>query len=192
MSDDRYLDVLKSALESLASDPERAREQAEPLKVELPPLVPRTAIAISDSVAVFRRDRFTCQYCGSAVVPTCVLRAASLLWPDLIPYNANWRGDVTHPIYIARSATVDHLVPHAHGGLDEIENFRTACWPCNTQKSDLTIERLGWTVLDVPETGWDGLVGVYSTLWAAAEENATGSDSRFHTRWLAEFNKDDA
>jgi hypothetical protein len=121
-----------------------------------------------------------------------VLRAASLLWAELIPYNPNWRGDIAHPIYIARSATVDHLVPHAHGGLDEIDNFRTACWPCNTQKSDLTIERLGWRVLDVPETAWDGLVGSYSTLWSAAKENATVADIRFHNRWLAAFGKEDA
>jgi hypothetical protein len=184
MSDDRYLDVLKVALESLATDPEQARERAEGLKIELPPLLPRTPIPVDDMVTVFRHDRFTCRYCGSAVVPTAVLRATSLLWPERIPYNPNWRADVTHPIYPARSATVDHLVPHAQGGRDEIPNFVTACWPCNTQKSDLNIERLGWKVLDVPETGWDGLV-----IWSAVEETAIAADIRFHERWLTAFRK---
>ena len=187
MSDDRYLDVLKEALASLASDPGRAREQAESLNVILPPLLPRTPIPVADMVRVFRKDRFTCRYCGSAVVPTAILRAASLLWPEQIPYNPNWRADVTHPIYPARSATVDHWVPYSHGGPDEIHNFVTACWPCNTQKSDLTVERLGWKVLDVPETQWDGLVGSYPTLWSAVKETATVAETRFHTRWLREL-----
>ena len=187
LSDDRYLDLLTDALASLPSGRDGANERAERLRVRLPVLLPRKAISMAKMVAVFQRDRFTCVYCGSSVVPTPILRAASLLWPHLIPYNPNWRADATHPIYMARSATVDHLVPHAHGGLDEISNLVTACWPCNTRKADATLERLGWSVLDVPDTDWDGLVGTYPTLWSVIEQTASRADLRFHTRWLKAF-----
>lgn len=35
--------------------------------------------------------------------------------------------------------TIDHLVPLALGGLDEITNYVTCCHPCNQQKADQTL-----------------------------------------------------
>lgn len=51
---------------------------------------------------VFKRDGFTCQYCGRKT-PVVVLE-------------------------------VDHVVPRAEGGTDEIENLVTSCWECNRGK----------------------------------------------------------
>lgn len=36
--------------------------------------------------------------------------------------------------------TTDHLIPRASGGGDGDENTVRACWPCNRQKSDLSLE----------------------------------------------------
>lgn len=38
--------------------------------------------------------------------------------------------------FIDESPTIDHWVPLAHGGKDEIENFRLAHRKCNTEKAD--------------------------------------------------------
>ena len=35
--------------------------------------------------------------------------------------------------------TIDHLVPLAQGGLDEVTNYVTCCSPCNNRKSDLPL-----------------------------------------------------
>lgn len=51
---------------------------------------------------VFKRDGFTCQYCGRKT-PAIVLE-------------------------------VDHIIPIAGGGTDDIENLVTACWDCNRGK----------------------------------------------------------
>lgn len=51
---------------------------------------------------VFKRDGFTCQYCGRKT-PIVVLE-------------------------------VDHVVPRAEGGTDDIENLVTSCWDCNRGK----------------------------------------------------------
>lgn len=135
--------------------------------------------------AIFRRDGFHCRYCDARVVPVPVLRAASLVWPDQIPFNPNWRADVTHPIYVSRSATVDHVNPHAHGGDDSsLANLVTACWPCNIQKGEFPLDRLGWSLLTENRDDWDGLISAYPTLWTFGRVRAGSADNTFHTRWL--------
>jgi len=60
-----------------------------------------------DAMKVFRRDHFTCQYCG-------------LNGKDNFP---NWL-----------VLTIDHIHPHAHGGARKMDNLVTACRPCNLMK----------------------------------------------------------
>lgn len=57
---------------------------------------------------VFKRDSFTCQYCG-AKAPDAVLN-------------------------------VDHIVPVAKGGTNDIVNLVTSCQPCNSGKADRTLD----------------------------------------------------
>jgi hypothetical protein len=57
---------------------------------------------------VFKRDRFTCAYCGKHP-------------PDVL-------------------LEVDHVIPRAAGGSDDIENLVTACWECNNGKSDRLLD----------------------------------------------------
>ena len=42
-----------------------------------------------------------------------------------------------------RKLTLDHLIPKAKGGKDTWENLVTACWRCNNEKADLTLEEWG-------------------------------------------------
>jgi 5-methylcytosine-specific restriction endonuclease McrA len=183
--DSEQLGVLTHALECLASgDREEAAAIATSLKVTLPERRKRRPFTPETTVAVWRRDQFSCRYCGQSVIPPPVLRATSLVWPDAIPYHPNWRTDVTHPLYLLRSATVDHVEPHAHGGShDDLGNLATACWPCNTRKGDLP----GWALVDAPVSDWDGLVGFYPALWAAGEPVATPTDIAYHRPWLRAF-----
>ncbi len=58
-------------------------------------------------LAIYIRDGFTCQWCGS----------------DLRDYAA---ADIS----------LDHLVCHSHGGSDEASNLITACRSCNSQRRD--------------------------------------------------------
>lgn len=53
---------------------------------------------------VFKRDRFTCQYCGGRP-PAVVLQ-------------------------------IDHFIPVASGGTNDMENLVTSCQECNNGKSD--------------------------------------------------------
>lgn len=60
---------------------------------------------------VFKRDLFTCQYCGRSS-------------PEV-------------------ELQVDHMVPQAKGGLDDIDNLITACSECNYAKNDIPLS--DWT-----------------------------------------------
>lgn len=62
----------------------------------------RKAITKKDRFEVFKRDKFTCQYCG-AIAPDVVLE-------------------------------LDHIIPVARGGTNDIMNYITACKECNAGK----------------------------------------------------------
>lgn len=53
--------------------------------------------------------------------------------------------------------TVDHVLPLALGGMDEITNYVTCCQECNQAKGDLSPEefaaKIGLTVTDIPVHG---------------------------------------
>ena len=60
--------------------------------------------------ATFKRDNFTCRYCGRSPIEDIAV--------------------VLH---------IDHLFPRAHGGEDSLANFVTTCRECNSGKSDVLL-----------------------------------------------------
>lgn len=47
-------------------------------------------------------------------------------------------GETAIPIHI------DHIYPLSRGGSNDLENLTVACAQCNIEKSDHTLEELGW------------------------------------------------
>lgn len=66
------------------------------------------SVSVRIRFEVFKRDRFTCAYCGKHP-------------PDVL-------------------LEVDHIVPQAAGGSDDMENLITACLECNRGKSDRLLD----------------------------------------------------
>lgn len=62
----------------------------------------RTPLSKKTRFEVFKRDSFTCQYCGKSA-------------PDVI-------------------LEVDHIIPVAQGGTDDLFNLVTSCRDCNRGK----------------------------------------------------------
>lgn len=71
----------------------------------------------------------------------------------LIPQNVEWRGDFQEPdprrsrgfarpyLRVVREVRVlhlEHAIPKARGGGDDIDNLRLSCAPCNLAKGTLT------------------------------------------------------
>jgi len=139
--------------------------------------------AMSVIAGVYTRDRYQCRYCGERVILTAVMRLVSRLYSDLFPYHPNWKADLTHPAFVSRSATLDHVHPIADGG-DPLDpaNLVTACWGCNRRKGDLRLDELGWSPNRTvhPElAGSDGAVSATlgSSRSAAADRGRTRLDA---------------
>src|SRR5215467_7830264 len=66
-----------------------------------PPTQTRTAVARSTMLSTFARDHFICRYshCRKRTIYIPVLRELSALFPDVIPYDNNWRPLVSHILY---------------------------------------------------------------------------------------------
>lgn len=45
------------------------------------------------------------------------------------------------------ATTKDHLIPLAHGGTDDLENFRPACHSCNSKRQDKALRGFGARVI---------------------------------------------
>ena len=70
---------------------------------------------------VIKRDRYTCQYCG------------------------------TQPTRRREKLTIDHVVPKARGGETTWENCVAACEPCNAKKANQTPDEAGMRLRKEPK-----------------------------------------
>jgi hypothetical protein len=76
----------------------------------------RKSISKKTRFEVFKRDNFTCQYCG-AHPPAVILH-------------------------------VDHIKPVALGGKNHMDNYVTACQPCNSGKSAISLSQVPQSLMD--------------------------------------------
>jgi 5-methylcytosine-specific restriction endonuclease McrA len=130
-------------------------------------------------IAIFRRDKWLCYWCKRPVIfsPTFKLlqldlRAAG--FSNVAYYHPHGtRRDA--PLLDELGAAIDHVRPFSNGGACSEENFRTACWKCNTRKSDAPLEIWENRAKRTPIKGkygepqtWDGLTTLFVVL---AERN---------------------
>ena len=131
----------------------------------------RPTVSTRAAVAVFRRDSWTCRYCGVKTIAPPVLRFLSDIYPKEFPYHPNWKSGEIHDSWLMLSTSLDHVVPGARGGdWTATENLVAACWACNSAKADLLLEEVGWDLLgeDDVSSDWDGLTGAVDELWRLA------------------------
>jgi 5-methylcytosine-specific restriction endonuclease McrA len=108
--------------------------------------------------AVLARDRYRCRYCGIPVIRAEVRKAAHRRYPLAVPWGRT--NNTQHAGFQAMWAQYDHVVPHSHGGGNEIDNLVLACAACNFGKMHYTLEELGLADprLSTPEySSWNGL-----------------------------------
>jgi 5-methylcytosine-specific restriction endonuclease McrA len=85
---------------------------------------------------IFKRDRFTCQYCGRQ--GRSHLRAAVYASETVTKHNTDHEQDRPRRQPGGEELTLDHVVPRAQGGESRWDNCVLACLTCNKQKADRT------------------------------------------------------
>ncbi|TIC82391.1 HNH endonuclease [Crenobacter intestini] len=110
------------------------------------------------------RDGYRCRYCSLPVIRAEVRRKMHTLYPDVVPWGK--RNDLQHAGFQCLWAQYDHVVPHAHGGSNELDNLVLSCAACNYGKTHYTLEQLG--LADPRDfapliTSWDGLERLFNS-----------------------------
>lgn len=110
--------------------------------------------------SIFIRDGFLDRYSGAKLVFPGSLRLLSRLMPDEFPFHKNWKMTDSHIVYWELFPTVDHILPVARGGADDVSNWATTSMLRNSAKANWTLTELGWTLLPPSADAiWDGLLG---------------------------------
>lgn len=108
--------------------------------------------------ALHDRDGFHCRYCGVPVIRPEVRKVAARLYPAAVTWGRT--NESQHAGFQALWAQYDHVVPHSHGGTNDLSNLVVTCAGCNFGKMSFRLEELG--LLDPREFApvsslWDGL-----------------------------------
>ena len=93
---------------------------------------------------IFKRDHFTCQYCGAQ--PGSGKKGTG-------PICRNGPKGASHKLDLSPSCeelTIDHVVPRSQGGESRWENCVLACLACNKRKADRTPEQAGMRLKHKP------------------------------------------
>jgi hypothetical protein len=104
------------------------------------------------------RDGFHCRFCGLPVVRPQIRRDISSIYPDVVPWGKT--NTSQHAAFQAMWAQYDHVVPHSHGGTNDLDNLVVTCAACNFGKMSYTLQELDLIdprLYPPIESQWDGL-----------------------------------
>ena len=106
---------------------------------------------------VTTRFGWLCAYCGNRLIARA---ARHLLQREYSEARWGRSNNDRHNALMCLDNEFDHIVPHARGGTNDVENLVPCCAPCNCGKESYTLAQLG--LLDPrnyrpSSRSWDGL-----------------------------------
>jgi HNH endonuclease len=108
--------------------------------------------------ALVRRDGHHCRLCGMPVIRAEIRQHLRLTYPDVLPWGR--RNVEQHVAFQVMWLQYDHVIPHARGGTNELDNMLVACAACNFGRMNYTLEEVGFSSLReirLTTSDWDGL-----------------------------------
>lgn len=151
---------------------QRIPADAPPIKTV--PIAKRADRALSPraQVEIFQRDRFICRYSGKKTIFVPTLRSLALLYPEVFPYQANWKigDDPMMYLYVTHGTSCDYIEPLARGGVAEPGNIATTTTLANLRKGSARLEEIGWELRPSDTRYWDGLSNLFVRLSFASAE----------------------
>jgi hypothetical protein len=114
--------------------------------------------SLSEKAQVHQRDGFHCRFCGMPVVRSATRKLIHQTYPQAVIWGS--KEVQQHAAFQAMWAQYDHVVPHARGGTNDLENLVLTCAPCNFGRAGYTLQEVAVTDprtrLPV-QSQWDGL-----------------------------------
>lgn len=104
------------------------------------------------------RDGYHCRFCGIPVIPVEVRKKLVSAYPEALPWGE--ANTSQHAAFQVLWLQYDHIVPHARGGDNSLQNLVIACAGCNYSRMNWTLEEVGLQdprKRDPVKSMWDGL-----------------------------------
>jgi 5-methylcytosine-specific restriction endonuclease McrA len=107
---------------------------------------------------IHERDGYHCRFCGVPLIRMEIRKKIMAVYPHALPWGSTNASQ--HAAFQALWLQYDHLLPHARGGNNDLDNVILTCAPCNYGRWHYTVEEVG---LSDPRTrhpvlsDWDGL-----------------------------------
>jgi hypothetical protein len=105
-----------------------------------------------------QRDGYHCRFCAMPVIRAEVRNSMRKFYPSALRWGK--RNSERHSAFFAMWVQYDHLIPHARGGSNAIDNLLVTCAACNYGRGGYTLSEVGLVnPFDRPvtESKWDGL-----------------------------------
>jgi hypothetical protein len=113
---------------------------------------------LAEQRLLHERDGYHCRFCGIPVIRAQTRRKIQKAYPAALSWGT--KNSEQHAAFQAMWAQYDHVVPHAHGGTNDLENLIVTCAPCNFGKMNYTLEQLDLVdprISELVTSAWDGL-----------------------------------
>jgi hypothetical protein len=107
---------------------------------------------------IHQRDGYNCRFCGMTIIRRETRTRMRAIYPNAVTWGSKELEQ--HAAFQTMWAQYDHLVPHAKGGTNDLDNMVLTCAPCNFGRGSYSLAEVG--VAD-PRTRpplrstWDGL-----------------------------------
>lgn len=93
---------------------------------------------IDDQRQLHQRDGYHCRFCAIPVIRKEIRQRFCKLYPQVSIWDK--KNVEQHAAFQAMWAQYDHVVPHARGGGDDLDNLVVTCAPCNYGRMEFTLE----------------------------------------------------
>jgi len=107
---------------------------------------------------LLKRDGYHCRFCGIPVIRGEVRERIRRVYPGALRWGS--KNNDQHAAFQALWVQYDHLLPHARGGNNELDNMVITCGPCNFGRVHYPLGEVGLIdprMRDPVRSIWDGL-----------------------------------